>query len=121
MASPGWSECVLQSNPPILTQVWLSTFAEVTADPFGAIWFRPADYREVVKGTPFAVEPHRKQQEYQRQTARELFVEKKIRKISQNPCSKCHLVAYSKQHSQGGPGGAVMANFPSLNYTEETQ
>lgn len=75
------AERLLQNNPPILTQVWLSTFTEVTTDPFGAVWFRPADYREAVKGTPFEVESHRKQQEYQRQTARELFVEKKIRKI----------------------------------------
>jgi protein involved in plasmid replication-relaxation len=75
------AERLLQNNPPILTQVCLSTFEEVTKNPFGAIWFCPADYRDAVKGTPFEVEPHRGQQEYQRQTARELFVEKKVRKL----------------------------------------
>ena len=75
------AERLLQNNPPILTQVYLSTFEEVTTNPFGSIWFRPADYRDAVKGTPFEVEPHRRQQEYQRQTARELFVEKNVRKI----------------------------------------
>lgn len=75
------AERLLQNNPPILTQVCLSTIEEVTKNPFGPIWFRPADYRDAVKGTPFDVEPHRKQQEYQRQTARELFVENKVRKI----------------------------------------
>jgi hypothetical protein len=75
------AERLLQNNPPILTQVCLATLEEVARDPFGAIWFRPADYRDAVTGTPFAVQPHRKQQDYQRQTARELFVEKAVRKI----------------------------------------
>ena len=75
------AERLLQHNPQILTQVCLSTLEEVKKNPFGAIWFCPADYRDAVKGTPFEVEPHRGQQEYQRQTARELFVEKKVRKL----------------------------------------
>jgi hypothetical protein len=75
------AERLLQNNPPILTQVCLSTFEEVTANPFGAIWICPRDYRDATKGTPFEVKQHRGQFEYQRQTARELFVEKKVRKL----------------------------------------
>jgi hypothetical protein len=38
------AEKLLQSNPPIRTLVYLSTFSEVTADPVGKIWIRPADF-----------------------------------------------------------------------------
>jgi hypothetical protein len=37
----------------ILTLVSLSTIEEVKADPLGPIWFRPFDYREASRGTPF--------------------------------------------------------------------
>ena len=47
------AERLLQNNPPILTQVCLSTIEEVTRDPLGAIWFCPIDYRKVVERTPF--------------------------------------------------------------------
>jgi hypothetical protein len=52
----------------------------VTSDPTGAIWIRPLDYREATKGTPFAPEKQAKTWGYQRQTARELLVEQKVRK-----------------------------------------
>ena len=71
---------LLQNTPPILTLVYLSTLEEVTHDPTGAIWIRPLDYREATKGTPFAPEKQPKTWGYQRQTARELFVEQKVRK-----------------------------------------
>jgi hypothetical protein len=74
------AERLLQNNPPILTQVSLSTITEVTQNPLGEIWVRPLDYRNAVAGTSFEVHPARKQYEYQRQTARELFVEGKVRK-----------------------------------------
>jgi len=32
-------------TPPILSLVWLATFADVNRDPLGAIWTRPMDYR----------------------------------------------------------------------------
>lgn len=75
------AERLLQHTPPILTQVCLSTLDDVTKNPLGQIWIQPVDYRDAVKGTPFEVQPHRKQLEYQRQTARELFVEGKVPKI----------------------------------------
>jgi hypothetical protein len=71
---------LLQNTPPILTLVYLSTLEEVTHNPAGAIWIRPLDYREATKGTPFAPEKQPKTWGYQRQTARELFVEQKVRK-----------------------------------------
>jgi hypothetical protein len=74
------AERLLQTTPPILTMVYLSTFEEVTRDPLGAIWVRPLDYREATEGTPFAPEKQPKKWGYQRQTARELFVEQKVKK-----------------------------------------
>ncbi len=74
------AERLLQNNPPILTQVCLSTIAEVTRDPLGRIWFRPQDYQDATRGTPFDAEKPRDQWGYQRQTARELFVEQKVKK-----------------------------------------
>lgn len=37
---------LLESNPPIRTLVYLSTFREVLADPVGNIWIRPTDYSQ---------------------------------------------------------------------------
>lgn len=75
------AERLLQNTPPILTLVYLTTFAEVKADPLGPIWIRPLDYREVTKGTHHDPEGRSQQFGYKRQTARELFIELKIRKI----------------------------------------
>jgi hypothetical protein len=75
------AERLIQNNPPILTMVYLSTLEEVKADPFGAIWIRPLDYREITNGTPFDAGRRSEKQGYQRQTARELFVENKIKKL----------------------------------------
>jgi hypothetical protein len=74
------AERLLQNTPPILRMTYLSTFEEVTNDPTGAIWIRPLDYRAATEGTPFAPEKQPKTWGYQRQTARELFVEQKVRK-----------------------------------------
>ena len=71
---------LLQSNPPILTLVYLSTLEEVTHDPAGAVWIRPLDYREATKGTPFAPEKQPNTWGYRRQSAREHFVEQKVQK-----------------------------------------
>jgi hypothetical protein len=75
------AERLLQANLPIFKQVCLSTLAEVTRDPFGKIWTNPADYREAVKGTPFAAEQPREQWGYKRQTERESLVEQKVKKF----------------------------------------
>jgi hypothetical protein len=75
------AERLVQNNPPILTQTWLTTLAEATADPLGAIWIRPKDYREVTDGTPFDTAKPNRNLVYRRQPERELFIESKIRKL----------------------------------------
>jgi hypothetical protein len=72
------AERLLESNPPILTLVHLSTFAEVMADPLGEIWIRPVDYREAIKGSPF--QNGGLTGTYRRQSEREGFVEHAIKK-----------------------------------------
>jgi len=74
------AERLLQNNPPIFTHVWLSTFAEVKANPLGAVWITPRDYRSATSGTRFDTEHKSASWRYRRQTEREMLVESKIRK-----------------------------------------
>ena len=74
------AERLLQRTPPILTQVWLSTFAEVTTNPLGEIWIRPADYRDATRGTAFDVEQAHRTVGYHRQPERERVVQGKIKR-----------------------------------------
>lgn len=74
------AERLLQNTPPILSMVWLTTFAEITTDPLGAIWMRPIDYREITKGT--AYDPSRLRTEaYRRQPEREALVAGELKKL----------------------------------------
>lgn len=75
------AERLIQNNPPILTQVCLSTLAEATMNPLGPVWVQPRDYRDLTSGTPFDTERRVPTREYQTQPEREAFVEAKIRKI----------------------------------------
>jgi hypothetical protein len=70
-----------ENTPPILTMVWLTTLAEATANPLGAIWIQPKDYREVTKGTPFEAQTKIPAFGYRRQPAREIFIEKTVKKL----------------------------------------
>ncbi|MCA1602606.1 MAG: replication-relaxation family protein [Acidobacteria bacterium] len=73
------AERLLQNTPPILSMVWLTTFAEITTDPLGAIWMRPRDYREITKGT--AYDPSRPRTgAYRRQPEREALVAGELKK-----------------------------------------
>lgn len=74
------AERMLENNPPIHSLVLLSTFTEVVNNPLGKVWFRPSDYREAVKGTPFGNTQGREQIRFQRSTARDMFIEKNVRK-----------------------------------------
>ncbi len=74
------AERLLTGVPPILTQVCLATIAEVTADPLGEIWVRPADYREAVGGTEHENPTNR--WGYKRQVARDVSVEKRIKRVA---------------------------------------
>ena len=75
------AERLLQENLPIFKQVCLSTLADVTRDPLGAIWINPADYREATKGTPFAPERKIPTRGYRHQPEREALVEAKVKKF----------------------------------------
>lgn len=72
------AERLLHSTPPILNLVWLTTLKEVTSDPLGRIWIRPADYQAAVKGT--AYERPIRSRVYRHQTERDALVERRIRK-----------------------------------------
>jgi hypothetical protein len=74
------AERLLRSDPPILTLVCLSTFAEATKDPLAGIWVYPADYRDAVKGTPFDIDKRPQQWGYRRETEREMLVERRVKK-----------------------------------------
>jgi hypothetical protein len=74
------AEQLLHLNPPILTQICLTTIAELKNDPFGSIWVRPVDYRQAMQNSPFDPNRARKPLGYRRQTERELFVEQRVQK-----------------------------------------
>ena len=74
------AERLLNNHPPILTQICLTTVAEVTADPLGAIWIEPKDYRTATDSTPFDTSRQIPTFAYRRQPERETLVEAKIRK-----------------------------------------
>jgi hypothetical protein len=76
------AELLVKNIPAVLTHAWLSTQDEATKNPLGAIWVTPADYRTTVKGTAFDPASREPQSGYQRQTARDVWVEKKIPKRS---------------------------------------
>jgi hypothetical protein len=76
-----FAERLLQNNPPIFSLTCLSTFDEVLKNSLGKVWFRPLDYRDAVKGTPFDTKDGRQQLGYQRQTARDVFIEKNLVKV----------------------------------------
>ena len=60
---------LLAANPPILSLAWLTTLERILADPLGAIWMRPCDYRDAVQRAgledrpkrPYRRRPHREQ------------------------------------------------------------
>ncbi len=62
------------------TQVWLTTWKEITADPLGAIWVQPREYLEVTKGTAFDPAIERRKGMYRRKVEREAMVEREVRK-----------------------------------------
>jgi hypothetical protein len=76
------AEHLVYGTPPILTQVWLTTYREVITNPHGAVWIRPIDYRNAIDGSAFVRTTIQKQFDYQRQSARELFVEERVKKHS---------------------------------------
>ncbi len=74
------AEQLLAANPPILTQVWLTTIAESLATPLDPIWIRPIDYREVVGNSPYDVTTNHKSSNYRRNGGRDELVVAGIQK-----------------------------------------
>lgn len=74
------AERLLQDGLPVFKQVCLATLEDATHDPFGPVWISPFDYREATKGTPF--DPDRKPLTlaYRRQSERDQFVERSVKK-----------------------------------------
>ena len=72
------AEKLLTLMPPILNQVWLTTFAEVTTEPLARIWLTPRDYRDLIRGTAYsqALDPPL----YRRNRDREQFIEQAVGK-----------------------------------------
>ena len=75
------AERLLQGSVPILTQVLLTTAGEVTANPLGAIWIRPVDYRSATAETAFDPATKRRSWEYKRQPEREALIDLRVKKI----------------------------------------
>lgn len=68
------AERLLQTSPPILTHVWLTTLPELLGNPLGAIWVRPLDYRIATKDSRFDPDAKTVSRRYARDTARGEFV-----------------------------------------------
>lgn len=74
------AERLLRGTPPIFALVYLSTLEEVKKDPTAAIWIRPLDYRNATEGWPSKPGNRFGQRGYQRQTARDMLVEQRVKK-----------------------------------------
>jgi hypothetical protein len=70
---------MVKLNPPILTQVWFTTFDEITTAPLGSIWMRPVDCQSAIAGTRF--EKQLQSSQYIRQSEREAFIENVVKKL----------------------------------------
>ncbi len=76
-------ERLLQCEPPILSQVWVTTFDEVISDPLGSVWMRPKEYRDAINGAPVELRPSQSGGfAYRKQPARDAFVEANVAKRS---------------------------------------
>jgi hypothetical protein len=73
------AERLLLLRPPILSQVWLTTFPEAIADPLGGIWMNPRQYRAAVAGTPFSAFQH-DEAIYRRSIEREAAIDSRLQK-----------------------------------------
>lgn len=66
-------------TPPILTQVYLTTFDHVIVAPLGAIWIRPLDVRDALTGTSFPGMNGRDGRAYMRQTVRDTLLSTRLK------------------------------------------
>ena len=76
------AERMLRINPPIFTFAWLTTMQAVLDNPLGAIWIRPIDYRDALRGTAFDTEQTKSPSFYRRQSERETLVERSVKRLA---------------------------------------
>lgn len=120
------AEQILIRHPSILTQLWIATLSEFLADPFGAIWTRPMDYRSALSSRL----GHSMKLPYGRSSLREKTIEQALRKVSlfgpSTPptlARDAHLEAYASLsvfHRNGGvysQGGRVRASYNGIGST----
>lgn len=74
------AERLLQTNPPILTHVWLTTLPEILKAPLGSIWVRPLDYRNATSNSRFEPATKAVARHYSRDVARDSLVAERIKK-----------------------------------------
>jgi hypothetical protein len=75
------AERLLRANPPILTQVCLTTMRDVIESPRAQIWIQPRGYREAVMGSSFEISENNRPI-YHPQPERNRFVEPRIAKFA---------------------------------------
>jgi len=75
------AEHLLRVHPPILRQIWLTTFEELVKEPLAAIWLTPRDYLEVTEGTAYDPQLRPRLHPYRRHPGREVLVEASVRKL----------------------------------------
>ncbi len=74
------AERLLKNNPPILTQVWLSTMPEIVGDPFGQIWMRPKEYQETMRDKGLNRPAFQNEHPYRRDVVRQNIAGANMRK-----------------------------------------
>jgi len=72
------AERLMNCTPPVKFQTWLTTRAEVLADPLGKVWVCPLDYAHATAGTAYSPELWRGVGSYVRRPEREKRVEERI-------------------------------------------
>jgi hypothetical protein len=76
-----FAERLLWNEPPILSQVWLSTHSEASSDPLGPIWMRSQDYRDALSQAGMLLDAPRNGFGYQRRAARDAHVARSVPKM----------------------------------------
>jgi hypothetical protein len=73
------AEQMAHHSPPILSIVYLTTQAELEANPLGTIWVRPVDYLKAVAGSPYE-NPKPSRYGQARRSSRDLLVDERLKK-----------------------------------------
>jgi len=75
------ARCLLQLQPPIRGQIWLTTWAELKANPLGDIWLRPMDYQQSFSATHYEISAPQRYGQHRRQVTGNEVVEGPLLKL----------------------------------------